>query len=83
MKNKKLITEEDVQNALHKFVKDGGLIKHLPDQVTPGNPPTIRVICSEGASGTRKCRHSPQMGLSPAGFNPATTGEVSRIVQGR
>ena len=37
MKNKKLITEEDVQNALHKFVKDGGLIKHLPDQVTPGN----------------------------------------------
>ena len=37
MKNKKLITEEDVQKALSKFEKDGGLIKQLPDQVTPRN----------------------------------------------
>ena len=37
MKNKKLITEEDVQKALSKFEKDGGLIKQLPDQVAPRN----------------------------------------------
>lgn len=37
MKDKKLITEEDVQKALKKFVNDGGLIKQLPDQVTPRN----------------------------------------------
>ncbi len=37
MKNKKTITEEEVQQALNKFVKDGGLIKQLPDQVTPIN----------------------------------------------
>lgn len=37
MKNKKVITEEDVQKALNKFVKDGGLIRQLPDQVTPRN----------------------------------------------
>lgn len=37
MKNKKVITEEDVQKALNKFVKDGGLIRQLPDQVAPRN----------------------------------------------
>ena len=37
MKNKMSTTEEDVQQALKKFVNDGGLIKQLPDQVTPTN----------------------------------------------
>ena len=37
MKKKNAITEEDIQKALGKFVKDGGLIKQLPDQVTPVN----------------------------------------------
>ena len=38
MKEKKnSITEEDVQNALKKFIQDGGLIKQLPDQITPRN----------------------------------------------
>lgn len=38
MKAKKAtITEEDVQRALKKFIKDGGLIKQLADQVTPPN----------------------------------------------
>ena len=45
MKNKKLITEEDVQKALHKFEKDGGLIKHLPDQVNPRNTLVGAPVC--------------------------------------
>ena len=31
MKTNKVITEADVQKALQKFVKEGGLIKKLPD----------------------------------------------------
>lgn len=27
--------EENVHKALNKFIKDGGLVKQLPDQVTP------------------------------------------------
>jgi len=34
---KKTITEEDVQAALGKFLRAGGLIRHLPDQVVPRN----------------------------------------------
>ena len=38
MKTNKVITEEDIQKALQKFVKDGGLIKKLPDEVISKNP---------------------------------------------
>ena len=31
MKTNKVITEEEVQKALQKFIKEGGLIKKLPD----------------------------------------------------
>ena len=34
---KKTITEEEVQAALNKFLRTGGLIKRLPDQVVPRN----------------------------------------------
>ena len=34
---KKTITEEDVQAALGKFLRAGGLIRHLPDQVVRRN----------------------------------------------
>lgn len=38
MKKKKiLISEEDVQRALNKFINGGGLIKQLPDQIAPRN----------------------------------------------
>ena len=37
MKKKQLVTEEDVQLAIQKFVRDGGLIQQLPDQVAPRN----------------------------------------------
>lgn len=37
MKKNIAITEEDVQKALQKFLITGGLIKHLPDQITPRN----------------------------------------------
>ncbi|MCZ6472180.1 MAG: hypothetical protein O7A08_00445 [SAR324 cluster bacterium] len=37
MKKNIAITEEDVQKALQKFLKTGGLIKHLPDQIAPRN----------------------------------------------
>ncbi len=37
MKTNKVITEEDVQKALQKFVKEGGLIKKLPDEVVSKN----------------------------------------------
>ena len=38
MKTNKVITEEDVQKALQKFVKKGGLIKKLPDELISKNP---------------------------------------------
>lgn len=31
------VTHEDVQAALRKFEEKGGLIKRLPDEVTPRN----------------------------------------------
>ncbi len=34
---KKTITEEEVQAALNKFLRAGGLIKRLPNQVVPRN----------------------------------------------
>ena len=37
MKTNKVITEEDVQKALRKFVKEGGLIKKLPDEMVSKN----------------------------------------------
>ena len=37
MKKTIAITEEDVQKALQKFLNNGGLIKHLPDEITPRN----------------------------------------------
>jgi hypothetical protein len=37
MKARNVITEEDVQKALQKFLRDGGLIKRLPDEVVPPN----------------------------------------------
>lgn len=37
MREKKTITEEDVRAALKKFLRAGGLIKRLPDQVVPRN----------------------------------------------
>ncbi len=37
MKGNKSITEEEVQKALQKFVRGGGLIKNLPDEVAPRN----------------------------------------------
>ena len=35
MKNKRHFSEEDIQKALNKFLSEGGLIKHLPDEITP------------------------------------------------
>ena len=35
MKNRQSVTELDVQKAIGKFLWEGGLIKHLPDEVTP------------------------------------------------
>lgn len=29
------ITQEQIQEAVKAFQKDGGLTKHLPDQITP------------------------------------------------
>ncbi len=37
MKNRKSISEEEIQKALRKFLREGGLIKHLPDEVVPAN----------------------------------------------
>ena len=37
MKTKKVITVEDIQKALQKFVKEGGLIRKLPDEVVSKN----------------------------------------------
>ncbi len=34
---KKTITEEEIQQALGKFLREGGLIKHLPDEVVTPN----------------------------------------------
>jgi len=31
--NKKVITHQEIQNALAKFQAQGGLIVHLPDQI--------------------------------------------------
>ena len=35
MKGKSQISEDDVQRAIRKFLQEGGLIKRLPDEVTP------------------------------------------------
>ena len=37
MKNRQSVTELDVQKAIGKFLREGGLIKHLPDEVVPRN----------------------------------------------
>ena len=37
MKKKSIVTEEEIQQALDKFKKRGGLIKKLPAEVTPRN----------------------------------------------
>ena len=37
MKSRQPITEYDVQNAINKFLREGGLIKHLPDEIVPPN----------------------------------------------
>ena len=34
MKDKQ-ITELEIQQAIRKFLGEGGLIKHLPDEITP------------------------------------------------
>ncbi len=34
---KKTITEEEIQQALSKFLREGGLIKRLPDEVVTPN----------------------------------------------
>lgn len=36
-KNKPTITQDEVQKALLRFKKEGGLIKKLPDQIAPAN----------------------------------------------
>lgn len=35
MKRKSQISEEDVHRAIRKFLQAGGLIRRLPDEVTP------------------------------------------------
>jgi hypothetical protein len=35
--NKAVITESEIQQALEKFKKHGGLIKRLPDEVVPAH----------------------------------------------
>ena len=37
MKTRQPITEIDVQKAIKKFLHEGGLIKHLPDEIVPPN----------------------------------------------
>ena len=37
MRSKAPITDEEIQQALRKFLKEGGLIKNLPDEVVPRN----------------------------------------------
>ncbi|HKI98929.1 MAG TPA: hypothetical protein VKB51_10685 [bacterium] len=36
-KNKAVVTEQDIQQALEKFKKQGGLVKRLPDEVVPAH----------------------------------------------
>ena len=36
-KAKIAVTEEEIQNAIKKFIRGGGLIKQLPNQITPRN----------------------------------------------
>ena len=36
-KEKIVITQENVQEALRRFMKEGGLIRKLPDEVSPRN----------------------------------------------
>ena len=37
MKSRHPITENDVQKAINKFLREGGLIKHLPDEIVPNH----------------------------------------------
>ena len=37
MNKNQTITEGDIQKALAKFLMEGGLIKHLPDEIVPLN----------------------------------------------
>ncbi len=37
MKNKKVISEEEIQQAIKKFQEEGGLIRTLPAEVVPAH----------------------------------------------
>jgi len=37
MKSRQPITESDIQKAIGKFLREGGLIKHLPDEIVPSH----------------------------------------------
>lgn len=37
MKNKQVVTEQEIQKALKKFKEQGGLIKKLPDEIVPNH----------------------------------------------
>jgi len=37
MKERQPVTEMAIQQAINKFLRSGGLIKHLPDEIVPRN----------------------------------------------
>ena len=67
MKDKKSITEAEVQNALQKFIRGGGLINHLPDEVAPRN------LMVGGKWGI----YEPVMEITTAGAGVTTAGSGS------